>query len=159
MEVVRVAAVIFLLAAPGAYGACPPGYEDINNDCLDFHPELLLTWHEAMAFCENVTDSTLASITSANTLRGVYEYVKKFGLTGSYWLGGSDLAFEGDWVWMDDTRIDRGTPFWALHQGLLGWSHEPSGGEAENCLALDENRQYYFNDASCDLMFHPVCQD
>lgn len=42
------------------------------------------------------------------------------GLEGSYWLDASDLLYEGDWVWSDDTRVDRGTPFWAIHSGLFG---------------------------------------
>lgn len=43
------------------------------------------------------------------------------GLTESFWLGGSDSAVEGDWVWLaDGTRIDKGTPYWALSYGVFG---------------------------------------
>ncbi|MDK2413736.1 hypothetical protein QHH03_32080, partial [Aphanizomenon sp. 202] len=72
-----------------------------------------------------------------NTLREIYMYLVKYDLHDPFWIGGSDIEAEGNWTWVDDSGIAPGTPFWALHSGLFGWSHEPSGGTSENCLALD----------------------
>ncbi|XP_042862375.1 CD209 antigen-like protein C [Penaeus japonicus] len=158
MDVVRLAFIVVLAAAPGTL-ACSFGFSEINGECLEFHPEVLLSWQDSVYFCQNETDATLASMKDADTLRGVYTYIKTYGLIGSFWLGASDIELEGDWSWLDGTRVDRGTPYWAIHSGLFGWTHEPSGGTEQNCLALDEARLFYFNDAECSSLLHPICME
>ncbi|ROT65489.1 snaclec 6 [Penaeus vannamei] len=158
MDVLRLALILVLAAAPGTL-ACSFGFTDINGECLEFHPELLVPWQDAVTYCQNGTQTVLASVKNADTLRDVYTYILTYGLTGSFWLGASDLELEGDWSWLDGTRVDRGTPFWAIHTGLFGWDHEPNGGTDQNCLALDSERLYYFNDADCSSLFHPICME
>ncbi|KAG7160141.1 collectin-12-like 2 [Homarus americanus] len=146
---------------------CSPGFVDINGECFSFRPEVSLDWEDSQVYCTNTSYSIgLAEVKNANTHREVYEYIKTYGLTGSFWLGASDLEYDGDWVWLDGTRVERGTPFWSLHYGVLGtylrlnsWSQEPTGGAEENCLALDSGRFFYFNDVACDKMNHPICQE
>ncbi|XP_071522315.1 C-type lectin BML-2-like [Panulirus ornatus] len=146
--------VVALLAGAEA---CPPSFTFINGHCFSFQSQVVLPWAEAQEFCGNMS-TTLAVVRSPTTLRGIYEYIMTYGLDGSYWLDASDIMYEGDWVWSDDSRVERGTPFWAIRHGLFGWSHEPNGGKEENCLALDESRLYYFNDVSCEALHHPLCQ-
>ncbi|XP_068203917.1 C-type lectin mannose-binding isoform-like [Palaemon carinicauda] len=120
-----------------------------------------MPWEDAKIYCESSTvPAALAKMTSGRIVRAVYEYVTQYQIKGSFWLGASDLEVEDDWVWLDMERVNRGTPFWAVHSNLIGgWSHEPSGGKDENCLVLDEQRLYYFNDESCDKLYHPLCQE
>ena len=39
----------------------------------------------------------------------------------------------------------------------LGWEQEPLGGSGENCLILEKDRLYYFDDRSCYENNHPLC--
>ncbi|KAK8394206.1 hypothetical protein O3P69_006414 [Scylla paramamosain] len=105
------------------------------------------------------SNTILASVKSPDTFRDIYEYIIAYGLTGSFWLGASDTAVEGDWHWLDGSRVSRGTPYWAIHNSFTGWIQEPDGGTEENCLALDVARKFYFNDLPCTLPHHALCEE
>ncbi|KAK4291771.1 hypothetical protein Pmani_035426 [Petrolisthes manimaculis] len=74
-------------------------------------------------------------------------------------IEGSCYSFRSDYLatW-DVSGIQRGTPFWAIDSGVLGWSQSPDGKTDENCLALTEEKLYYFDDSPCETYNHPVCQ-
>ncbi|CAL4079037.1 unnamed protein product [Meganyctiphanes norvegica] len=156
---------LLLLAALAEFSLgnnCPTGFEEINGYCLQFHAEVRMNWYDAAEFCVNITNGLgmLAKVDHGNTLRGIAEFIDDFDMKKSFWLGGSDESVEGDWRWRDDTRVPFGTPFWAIHSGLLvisAWDHEPSGGKGENCLLLNEERLYYFDDEDCSHKAHPLC--
>lgn len=149
--------LVVTLFVAGCHG-CNVGYEDVAGKCLNFYVSASLTWDEGKAYCE-ANGGVLASIKTASELRAAFEYIKYYGLTESFWLGGSDAAVEGDWSWIvDGTRIDKGTPYWALSYGILGYSHEPDGGSDENCLLMDSKRYYFFADANCAQTNHVLCQ-
>ncbi|KAK7084303.1 hypothetical protein SK128_021853 [Halocaridina rubra] len=154
----KLAIIIGAILIVGANGqSCPDGWVAIGGICYRFHQEVSMPWDDARTFCED-EGAFLAKITDSDVHRAFYEYILTYSLSGSFWLGGTDELYEGDWHWVvDDTRIDRGTPLWALSSGILGWSHEPSGGPDENCLGLDKDRKYYFNDLNCNNVHHPVC--
>lgn len=67
------------------------------------------------------------------------------GLSGSFWLGGSDAAFEGDWHWMDGSRIIKGTPFWAIHNGVLGKADYMTPAEWFRGLRSYESHPFEYN--------------
>ncbi|KAK8752498.1 hypothetical protein OTU49_005877 [Cherax quadricarinatus] len=145
-----------ILLFAGGQG-CDVGWVQIQESCFMFHMNVMLSWQDARAFCQD-SESDLAKVVDGDTHRGVYVYIHTYGLSGSFWLGASDTASEGDWVWVtDDTRVEKGTPYWALGYNIFGFNQEPTGGPDENCLALDEERKYFFNDASCNLTYHPIC--
>ncbi|MPC22335.1 hypothetical protein E2C01_015347 [Portunus trituberculatus] len=100
---------------------CSQGYEQVGDNCLAFHLGSAYNWTEADDVCSKMYGGILASVKSASDLRAIYEYINTYGLTDSFWLGGSDLAAEGDWVWLaDGSRVSKATPFWALANGLFG---------------------------------------
>ncbi|CAL4079040.1 unnamed protein product, partial [Meganyctiphanes norvegica] len=157
----RTLLILAALAGFALGNSCPIGYEEINGYCLELHTEVLMSWYDAVHYCDYITDGLgmLAKVDHGDTLRGIAEYIDEFDLKNSFWLGGSDETIEGDWRWRDDTRVPFGTPFWAIHSGLplLAWGHEPNGGKKENCLALNKDRLYYFDDVACDHRHHPLC--
>ncbi|XP_045611199.1 LOW QUALITY PROTEIN: perlucin-like protein [Procambarus clarkii] len=147
---------IILAAGSGVHG-CDDGWEDIEGSCFKFDISMSLPWDDARVFCQS-NGGDLAKVIDGNTHRGIWLYIQTYGLSGSFWLGASDVAAEGDWIWAkDETRVSKGTPYWALRSTVLGYQQEPSGGAKENCLALDEDRKYFFNDDACDLGHHPIC--
>ncbi|KAK4293534.1 hypothetical protein Pmani_033779 [Petrolisthes manimaculis] len=121
--------------------------------------ESTLDWQSARTLCQDL-GGDLAKISTGRALRQAYAYIKAYALSGTFWLGGGDQVVEGDWVWVyDGTRVDKGTPYWAINTGLFGNSHEPSGGSDENCLAMAEDRFYFFTDRPCTESHHPICME
>lgn len=151
------AGVVVIACMTGLSSAqCADGWAEIEGNCFGFVQAQSFNWNESNYYCEQI-GATAAQVADADVLRGMYEYIVSFALQGDFWLGASDISGEDNWLWNDFSRVERGTPFWALHNGLFGWSLEPQGGEEENCLALAEDRFYYMDDRDCDLEYHPIC--
>lgn len=82
-------------------------------------------------------------------------FASVLGLTErSYWIGGSDEALEGEWTWTDGTSVRMGTPTW----GADGQSQHPTGGYDENCVGLDKDNFFFFNDFSCSSEISLICE-
>ncbi len=69
----------------------------------------------------------------------------------SYWVGATDLANEGTWVWADQSVMDCNSDFCDWIPG------EPNSGTEENCLEILKDDQVWtqghWNDAFCDEKF------
>ena len=71
------------------------------------------------------------------------------------WIGATDGATDGEWVWADSKQTVSWTD-WA--------SIEPNGKTAENCMMFNKNsksyktKQYKWNDAKCGDKFDSICQ-
>ncbi|CAL4129558.1 unnamed protein product, partial [Meganyctiphanes norvegica] len=64
-----------------------------------------------------------------------------------HWIGGSDLATEGTWLWSDGRPIDMGVPPW---QG-----YQPGGGASQNCLLMNTHGH---NDYFCTSTLRYICE-
>jgi hypothetical protein len=108
-----------------------------------FHPE---TWADAEADCV-AQGGHLASIHDAEA----QEFVSATALAipgGNWWIGLTDEAAEGTFVWTD------GTPL-----GFSAWSkNEPSKTIEENCVHLTGWADGAWNDIACDNVFPYVCR-
>ncbi|XP_050714808.1 uncharacterized protein LOC126997636 isoform X4 [Eriocheir sinensis] len=71
--------------------------------------------------------------------------------TDAFWLGGSDAAKEGSWVWLDGTEIPLGTPHWYPCNG------QPNGGTQQNYLAL-YTPDYYFHSLEESRQIMGICR-
>lgn len=152
--------VILLVAvvAGRSRAQCDQGWVSIEDRCYGLIQTVLTDWEGAEAHCGTLGAET-AVVDEANILRGLFEYIVDYELSGSFWLGASDLSAEGNWLWRTSIRVDFGTPFWGLHKGLLGgYSLEPQGAEEENCLALAEELFYYMDDRNCSELNYPLCE-
>lgn len=73
-----------------------------------------------------------------------------------YWLGGTDLDAEGQWMWMNSTRFWSG----AAAGKALAYAHfaatAPGGGNTSNCLHVGANGEW--TDANCATSYAYVCQ-
>lgn len=74
-------------------------------------------------------------------------------ILGDTWIGISDIAEEGHWLWVDGTNSISG----GVTMGYDGWaSTQPEGG-VENCAELDPG-QMGWADAGCDQLQPYICR-
>lgn len=66
-------------------------------------------------------------------------------LPGDAWVGYSDAAAEGTWVWANGTSA------------FTNWSTEPNGGTTENCVSFDDSTGKW-SDAPCSNSYRPLCE-
>ena len=98
-----------------------------------------LNWADAENYCQG-QGAHLASVHSAEESNFLT------GLTSErHWLGGTDVALEGNWVWSDGTA-------WTFTDWTSG---EPNNGAVENCL-MKKGTQW--NDDQCGKEFKFVCK-
>ena len=73
------------------------------------------------------------------------------GLIGDHvwWTAGSDMGFEGNWVWMRSLTL---VTEWVWAAGA------PNDGLNANCMQLNPNFDYGGYDAPCDDYSQPICQ-
>ena len=74
-----------------------------------------------------------------------------FICTEDFWVGGTDVITEGDWIWvLSQTPI-----IYYSH-----WAHyEPNNlGGSENCLEISYGHHYFWNDDSCSRAEFFICE-
>ncbi|KAL9974659.1 hypothetical protein ACROYT_G011722 [Oculina patagonica] len=118
------------------------GWTAFNNHCYKLVSDLR-TWSAAKTHCESL-GSLLASIHS----REENDFVRTL-ISTQTWLGGTDIASEGTWVWEDGEDFG----------GFSSWpAGEPNGGENEQCLWMMYDENGNWNDAGCDAGKPHVCK-
>ena len=68
------------------------------------------------------------------------------------------MGDEGQFNWFDGTPVRRGPPYWATFCEYSGSQIEPLGGINENCLLLDNENFFYFNDHDCSYEGYAICE-
>lgn len=102
-----------------------------------------MNWNEARAAAQALGAGwDLATVGTA----GENTYIESLLPTSTfdrshYWIGASDAATEGTWVWID------GTP-WSFADW---WGGEPNGSTVENYLAYDFRSGWAWNDVPLDI--------
>ena len=88
--------MLAFLVSSGEQGKCSIGRTIFGANCYKLFSQTL-NWEAAEKHCQG-EGGHLASVQSAeenNFLTGM--------TTEMHWLGATDIAFEGDWVWQDGT--------------------------------------------------------
>lgn len=133
---------------------CPVPFESFGNSCLLIDSIKSNTWHEGRLLCQGL-GGHLAKVEDANILGDLFDKFADEGININMWIGGSDGSHEGDWKWLDESSVKKGTPFWG--ETILG-KQEPSGGVQENCLGLSHQHFFFFSDLSCSELGGVICQ-
>ena len=69
------------------------------------------------------------------------------------WIGGSDLAIEGTWIWTTSRRLID-TFFWSDAYG-----GQPNHGLNQHCIAMSvQGHIGLWNDANCNNLYVSVCE-
>ena len=90
----------------------------------------------------NENGGNLASIHSSEENQFVLSMGKAIDIKANFWIGGSDIKNEGEWVWTDGSAFDY--KFW-------GGNNPSNSGGNEDCISfwlIDKDQKW--NDFRCD---------
>lgn len=77
--------------------------------------------------------------------------VKKL-VSGSFWIGLSDILVDGEWLWVSTQTVAQYTNWW--HGEPNNYHHIP-----EDCAAKSTaSRLYHWNDYPCSMKLHFICE-
>ena len=130
-----------------------PNFYEVGMDGYryKFHDEYR-TWYEAKATCE-AEGAQLATIKSKKT----QEYLETKYQSHNVWIGLTDLHREGEFEFVDGSKLDKSMSFW--------WTGEPNDVDHnENCVHTNAGMENYrqnpgqWNDLSCSHRLRFLCQ-
>ena len=127
---------------------CPgDDWRKFGQSCYYFGQELL-SWQDAAIQCGR-HGAYLADITSAAENEYVTEEAEKIG--GSYWVGGTDIFSEGEWIWTSKMQTMGGLTFWSSGQ-------PDNARSSEHCLQINFGSDKGWNDHKCDYKGKYLCE-
>lgn len=142
-----------------ASGSCSSNFVDLGGKCYHFFDNIQDEYLEAREICQQFPNGDLAVIEDCNDLGLISAYISLAGIEvmEGYWVGGSDVLDEGNFVWIDGSSVPRGAPFWGRAPDS---PLEPSGGAEENCAFMATGDGFYFQDGVCQEPsgMAPLCQ-
>jgi len=131
-----------------SFPGCPSGLTEYNNSCWKFiYSSNSNSWQNAQDYCESL-GANLASIHSEAEFLFLQDLVASY--SGSFWLGGTDAAVEGSWLWSDGSDWD-----------YINWMPgQPDSGTSQNCLAMDTGEGGSWRDLGCitDNVYSFICR-
>ena len=70
-----------------------------------------------------------------------------------YWIGANNQHADGQYHWLDGSKVKMGTPFWGVYKG-----HQEPGSATEHCAMLFKSDFYFMHDYGCDESLYPICE-
>lgn len=140
----------YLVSKNADGSGCPAGYAYILGSCY-WLTDFPMMWMDAAVACAEQNGS-LASFTSEEQNRWVYEYFASFGWSSyDLWIGLNDISQEGTMEWIDSSGNDSAFSYW--------YSGQPdnSGGQ-ENCVVFWNSRYGKWNDYLCSNTYPGICR-
>uniref|UniRef100_A0A8C4XWM3 C-type lectin domain-containing protein n=1 Tax=Gopherus evgoodei TaxID=1825980 RepID=A0A8C4XWM3_9SAUR len=140
---------------------CPMGWKHFQSSCYYFSRDIM-NWGDSETNCTGM-GSHLVVINKGT------EQVTLWGLDSlgnrSYYIGLTDQAKEGQWLWVDQTPFVQHLkliPICISHVSYRFWrQNEPSNGNMENCAVMHietkANRKNW-NDIPCSTKVYRICE-
>lgn len=133
--------------------SCPPGcqcFTSGNDYALCTTAD---TFRNAGVYCGK-HGMALATVTGAPEDQALRTQATNAAIT-DYWIGGTDLDAEGQWMWMNTTRFWSGGATGSA-SGYQHFAAPPAGGNTRNCLQVTANGTW--TDADCNRTHAYICQ-
>ena len=112
------------------------------------------SWQESRQLCQNWGGDL--AVHGVKTLQNRRKLFQSLSIDYHYWIGASDIASEGNWVWLNGERASSSELIWASAR------NEPNGGRRENCIVVvgEHNRSDVdlAHDNSCTNAHVGLCE-
>ena len=129
--------------------ACAPNFDSIHGNCYQYST-ISSNWIDAELACES-QGAQLASFDSLSEYEAVMEYYYGSGGRSTIitWIGLTDIAEEGSFVWVDGSTST-----------FRNWDRrQPDNTKgAEHCTFIWDTTDRKWNDAPCYLLYYSLCK-
>ncbi|XP_042878363.1 uncharacterized protein LOC122257252 [Penaeus japonicus] len=133
---------------------CQLPFEDLAGHCIMVDAVISGTWNEMKLFCHQL-GGQLAKVDELEFMFHFVKYIRDNGIANhNYWIGGSDTATEGEFVWLDGAMVRQGTPYWSYFND----TQRPAFDSSRNCIAMSQAVFHYFVDSACSDSNAAVCE-
>ncbi|XP_038677099.1 C-type lectin domain family 6 member A-like [Scyliorhinus canicula] len=126
---------------------CDPGWLLFSRSCF-LLTNTRLSWEQSKDLCLS-KHGHLAIANHDQVQNFLFEQAKEM----AYWIGMSDSLTEGNWIWMDGSKVKDGITFWGPGQPDNVWNRTYR--TAENC-GLMRQRQWF--DEACGAKYPAACE-
>ncbi|KAL3859162.1 hypothetical protein ACJMK2_009394, partial [Sinanodonta woodiana] len=131
--------------------ACPEGFERHGTGCYKVL-EIKASWPEAKVYC-SVIGGDLAQIEDANENSIITGIISRLHVSTNdklFWLDGSDMLSENEWLWMGQHGASQ-------HMTFTNWnpSQPDNAAGIEHCLEIVND---HWNDENCATTRYFVCE-
>ncbi|XP_078613677.1 alpha-N-acetylgalactosamine-specific lectin-like [Branchiostoma floridae x Branchiostoma japonicum] len=142
----RVSQLEQMVRDTGSVITCPARYELFMGKCYRFSVDRK-PYNESRATCHE-EGGRLATVKNIETHNFLANHVRATTKAHT-WIGLTDEATEGLWVWDDGTLL--------VGDGIWG-TKEPNGGTRENCVHIYPDKDYRWNDSTCPSSYYYMCE-
>ncbi|XP_053302343.1 C-type lectin domain family 4 member E [Pleuronectes platessa] len=144
---------------------CEDGWEPHGGKCY-FFSSVTLNWTQSRTQCKSM-GGDLVVINNREEQRllqtGVMGKMKE--LEDKFWIGLTDSKNEGEWLWVDDTRLNTSWQFW-VGKDPDNWNGTNPDGttnpDGEDCVTMGEKNGATdlktWNDKSCKSVQKSICE-
>ncbi|XP_060948484.1 C-type lectin domain family 4 member E-like [Limanda limanda] len=133
---------------------CEDGWEPHGGKCY-FFSSVTLTWNESRTQCISMSGD-LVVINNREEQRFLESRVRgKMDTDDKFWIGLTDSKNKGEWLWVDDTRLDSSVKFW-LGNNPDDWRGEKPDGE--DCVRMGKEYLMSWFDKSCGTSQKYICE-
>ncbi|XP_054455470.1 asialoglycoprotein receptor 1-like [Anoplopoma fimbria] len=141
---------------------CPDSWSLFENKCY-FFSSRLQTWSSSRAWCQT-QGGDLLIINSEPEQSFVFESSQTLQPSSSrLWIGLTDVEEEGEWKWVDGSRVSSDVQFWLSRPGLGtepdDWKLDDPLGEDCGHMDTSENELKSWMDGSCETPYRWICEN
>eukprot|EP00091_Calanus_sinicus_P006654 TRINITY_DN17361_c0_g1_i1.p1 TRINITY_DN17361_c0_g1~~TRINITY_DN17361_c0_g1_i1.p1 ORF type:complete len:169 (-),score=32.01 TRINITY_DN17361_c0_g1_i1:61-540(-) len=136
--------------------SCPHGWYDGTSEglgCVLFNGDSAYTWNSAQEYCHTEEESNLVEVFTPEQQEFLTEMAYQIemfsGVARDWWIGATDVASEGQWIWPHQPKAAEYT---ARHGG------EPNNGATYNYAYMENSYEYQWADAQDTSSMYPICQ-
>ncbi|CAJ1081422.1 hypothetical protein L3Q82_010159 [Xyrichtys novacula] len=140
---------------------CPDSWKLFDSSCY-YISSRTLTWSSSRAWCRTQGGDLLV-INSEREQRFVFESSRAEKQSGSrLWIGMTDAEVEGEWSWVDGSRVTSNIQFWLSRAGTGtepdNWTQDDPAGE--DCGHIDNSESVLrsWMDGSCKNSYRWICE-
>uniref|UniRef100_A0A3P8QRX4 C-type lectin domain-containing protein n=1 Tax=Astatotilapia calliptera TaxID=8154 RepID=A0A3P8QRX4_ASTCA len=126
---------------------CEEGWEQHGGKCYYFSTKSS-SWNKSRTECIT-KGGDLVKIDSSE------EQILLQKKNGKFWIGLTDSAVEGRWLWVDGSPLNERLTFWFFTEPNNMPVQDPDG---EDCAMMGHNGIMFWFDYSCKLTLRSICE-